>query len=134
MQGRFKQKGKGVIVKGGDGLTVGHHVYLSDYVWINAAGGVTIGNDVNVGVGVIIHSANHRYRDPSQLIRLQGHDFKPVTIGSDVWIGARAIILPGVTVGEGAVVAAGAVVTKDVEPYAVVAGVPAAIITRRGAN
>ncbi len=115
----------GVIIKGRRGLRLGNHVHFNDHVWINARGGVTFGDNVQVGCYVIIHSANHCYRDKELLITQQGHDEKPVTIGSDVWIGARAVILPGVSLGEGVVVGAGSVVTKDVEPYHVVVGNPA---------
>ncbi len=112
-------------------LECGDNVVINMWTWINARGGVKIGNDVLIGPRVIIHSANHRFKNRDKPIRLQGHDFKKVTIGNDVWIGAGAIILPGVTIGDGAIVGAGAVVTKDVEPYAIVAGVPAKKIGER---
>lgn len=117
--------GKGVIIKNPRFLSLGDNVGINDYTWINAAGGIQIGNDVNMGPRVIIHSSNHKYSDPNILIRKQGHDNKKVIIEDDVWIGAGVIILPGNTIGKGSVVAAGAVVTKDVDPYTVVAGVPA---------
>ena len=122
---------QGVIIKGRGNLRIGRHVHFNDHVWINARGGVTFGDNVQVGCYVIIHSANHRYRDRDLLITQQGHDEKPVTIGSDVWIGGGAIILPGVSFGDGVVVGAGSVVTKDVEPYNVVVGVPAKTMTKR---
>ena len=117
--------GWGVVIKSRKNLRVGNQVHLGDFVWINASGGITIGDNTIVGVGAVIHSANHRYKRKNLLIRRQGHDFKCVTIGSDVWIGARAIILAGVTIGDGAVIGAGSVVTKDVNPFSVVMGVPA---------
>lgn len=105
-------------------LTCGSRVSLNRYTIINAYGGVSIGDDTLIGPFVVIHSANHRFL-PNKTIRQSGYDVKPVSIGADVWIGASAIILPGVTIGDGAIVAAGAVVTKNVEPYTVVVGVPA---------
>ncbi len=117
--------GKGVIIKNPRFLSLGDNVGINDYTWINATGGIQIGNDVNMGPRVVIHSSNHKYSDPNILIRKQGHDNKKVIIEDDVWIGAGVIILPGNIIGRGSVVAAGAVVAKDVDPYTVVAGVPA---------
>ncbi len=128
--GVFKT-GWGVVIKSRKNLRVGNQVHLGDYVWINACGGITIGDNTIIGVGAVIHSANHRYKRKNLLIRLQGHDFKCTTIGSDVWIGARAIILAGVTIGDGAVIGAGAVVTKNVNPFSVVMGVPARLAHTR---
>jgi len=130
--------GKKLVMYGGtriinpENLFIGDNVAINNDVWINAVGGVYIGNNVLIGPKVIIHSANHIYDDPNVLIRNQGHETKRVIIKDDVWICAGAIILPGVTIGQGAVVAAGAVVTKDVKPYSVVAGVPARTIKNRG--
>ena len=100
--------------------------------FINAGGGVTIGDNVLIGPRVVIHSLNHVYKDASVLIRLQGHVAKPVVIEDDVWIGAGAVILPGVRVGRGAVVGAGSVVTKDVPAFGVVVGNPARLVRFRG--
>ena len=80
---------------------------------------------------MVINSANHVYADPSRTIREQGHSAASIVVGDDVWIGAHAAILAGVTIGNGAVVGAGAVVTHDVAPYTVVAGIPARVIKRR---
>lgn len=120
-----------VVIKSRRCLRVGNQVHLGDFVWINASGGITIGDNTIIGVGAVIHSANHRYKRKNLLIRRQGHDFKCTTIGSDVWIGARAIILAGVTIGDGAVIGAGSVVTKDVNPFSVVIGVPASMMGHR---
>lgn len=106
-------------------LRVGARTSINRGSILHCAGGIAIGEDVLIGPEVIIYSQNHVFKDRSRLIREQGYDQAPVTIGRDVWIAARAIILPGVNVGTGAVVAAGAVVSSDVAPYSVVAGVPA---------
>lgn len=93
---------------------------------------VTIGNDVMMGPDCIILTANHCMERNGIPMRCQGHEeFRPVVIGNDVWIGARVIILPGVHVGDGAVIGAGSVVTKDVEPYSIVGGNPAKLIRMR---
>lgn len=95
-------------------------------------GPVTIGNDVMMGPEVVIYTFLHNYDRVDIPMRLQGIEApRPVRIGNDVWIGRRAIIMPGVTIGDGVIIGAGAVVTKDVPPYSVVGGVPAKIIKSR---
>jgi len=89
---------------------------------------LSIGNDVSISPDVTILTAQHRTDDP-----LFGLVSAPVVIDDYVWIGTRAMILPGVHIGKGAVVAAGAVVTKDVAPMEIVGGVPARPIGQRGA-
>ena len=85
-----------------------------------------------MGPDVLVFTSNHESGRTDIPMRLQGNGAtKQVTICSDVWIGARVIILPGVSIGEGAVIGAGAVVTKDVPGYAVVGGVPAKIVGYR---
>ncbi|MBZ4191515.1 hypothetical protein K7B07_21555 [Niabella sp. 3A5MI-3] len=79
----------------------------------------------------MIFSRNHKIPPNCGQIFHSGHDNKKVTIGKDVWIGASCIILPGVTIGDGAIVAAGSVVTKDVAPFTIVAGVPSKEIKKR---
>ena len=91
-------------------------------------GPVIIGSHVNLAQGITVTALNHNFENPDKRIDEQGVSTKPVTIGNDIWIGANAVILPGVTIGEHSVVAAGAVVTKDVPPHSLVAGVPAKII------
>lgn len=95
---------------------------------INCEGKVSIGNKVLIGPEVFIFTANHIWNEELNTYFQQGATTEPVTISDNVWLGARCIILPGVHVGEGATVAAGAVVTKNVASYAVVAGVPASVI------
>lgn len=107
-------------------LKIGANSCIGHRATLDARGGLTIGKNVNFSSEAMIWIAQHNYRDP-----MFGTDFKPVSIGNYAWLGPRCIILPGVTVGEGAVVAAGAVVTKDVEPYTVVGGVPAQKIADR---
>lgn len=95
-------------------------------------GPCTIGNDVMMGPEVVVYTRNHEHGDIDTPMRLQGYEeYQPVTIGNDVWIGRRAMIMPGVTIGNGCVIAAGAVVTKDVPDYCVCGGIPAKVILKR---
>lgn len=98
---------------------------------INGAGGVEIGKNVRIGPRVLIYSQNHNYEDSTTCIAEQGYSYAKVVIEDDVWLCAGAMVLPGVRVGKGTVVAAGAVATKDTEPYSIVAGVPAAKVGER---
>ena len=91
-------------------------------------GPVRIGNHVNMAQGITVTALNHNFADKDHRIDEQGVSTNPVCIGDDIWIGANAVILPGVSIGNHSVVAAGAVVTKDVPPHSLVAGVPAKII------
>ena len=93
-------------------------------------GPVEIGSHVNLAQGITVTALNHNFSDANKRIDKQGVSTTPVTIEDDVWIGANAVILPGVTIGEHCVVAAGAVVTKDVPPHSLVAGVPAKVIKK----
>lgn len=95
-------------------------------------GAVTIGNNVMMGPDVLIYTTNHEFRNKDIPMQQQGYQQeRPVSIGNDVWIGARVIILPGVTIGDGCVIGAGAVVTKDVPAYSVCAGNPAKVVKER---
>lgn len=93
--------------------------------------GVVIGDDVIMGPDVKIFSRNHRFEDIGQPVRDQGKKQDPVTIGNDVWIGANVVVLPGVTIGNHAVLAAGAIVTRDVPEWTIVGGNPARVIRDR---
>jgi acetyltransferase-like isoleucine patch superfamily enzyme len=115
----------------GGSIRLARRVWLGPYVVIYGHGGVEIGEQTLVSMHCTILSSNHAMPAMGTLIRDMPDELRPTKIGRDVWIGANAVILGGVKIGNGAVVAAGAVVTKDVEPGAVVAGVPACLIRRR---
>lgn len=91
-------------------------------------GPVKIGDNVNLAQGITVTALNHNFNDPSKRIDEQGVSTSAVNIGNDIWIGTNAVILPGVSIGNHSVVAAGAVVTKDVPAHTLVAGVPAKVI------
>lgn len=116
--------------------TIGSRVSIGDHSGVGARSLVqsatTIGDHVMMGPEVYIYTQNHCFARTDIPMDQQGFSpEKPVVIGNDVWIGARATILPGVTVGNGVVIGAGAVVTKDVPDNAVVGGNPARILKYR---
>jgi acetyltransferase-like isoleucine patch superfamily enzyme len=132
----------------GDNVYVGHYSILKGYykntmiiragTWIgqqcffHSAGGLTIGKNVGIGPAVKIITSSHTEEGIKKPILHSKIKFSPVIIEDDCDLGVGAIILPGVTVGQGAQVGAGAVVSKNVPPYSVVAGVPAQVIRMRG--
>jgi acetyltransferase-like isoleucine patch superfamily enzyme len=115
----------GVIANKGKGLTIGNNSAVGSYSYIGARGEIRIGDDVIMGPMVTIISENHNYERLDLPIRKQGESRKGIIIEDDCWVGNGSTILDGVTVGLGSVIAAKSVVTKDVEAYSVVAGVPA---------
>ena len=110
----------GFEVRNASGLRVGKRSSIGNDAILDARGGLTIGSDVNLSTAVQIWTGQHDWESATF-----AYEKAPVTIGDHAWLSARVIILPGVTIGEGAVVAAGAVVSRDVEPYTLVGGVPA---------
>ena len=107
-------------------VIIGNHTRIGLHNTI--IGPVTIGSHVNLAQGITITALNHNFSDAEKRIDEQGVNTTPVVIEDDIWIGANAVILPGVTIGQHSVVAAGAIVTKDVPPHSLVAGVPAKVI------
>lgn len=121
----------GVWIAPGRNFEVGDDVDFALGVIVVTSGGVKIGSRVLIGYRTQINSSNHLIPPKPDRIFDAKHDHRPVVIGDDVWIGGNCMILPGVTIGEGSVVAGGAVVTKDVEPYSIVGGCPARLIKYR---
>lgn len=132
----FKNCGTHVNIEKGAYIGKGSNISIGDYsgIGINCRlyGTVSIGKDVMMGPEVIILSSNHDFSDISKPMRLQGKSQeRPVVIGNDIWIGTRAIIFPGVKIGDGAIIGAGSIVTHNVDSYAIVAGNPAKVIRYR---
>lgn len=121
----------GVWISPGRNLVIGNDVDLALDVLITTSGGVEIGDRTLIGYRTQIISGNHKIPSNKSQIFYSGHEYGKVIIGTDCWIGANCIIMPGVTIGEGAVVAGGSVVTKDVEKFTVVGGVPSKKIKSR---
>src|SRR4051794_15875964 len=135
----FAEAGRGINIEHGAYFGSGANVRIGDRsgIGVNCRlhGPVTIGRDVMMGPDVVVLAMNHAFDDATQPMIAQGHEAaEPVIIGDDVWIGTRAIILPGVEIGDHAIVGAGAVVTKSVPAYSVVGGNPARVIRSRRAT
>ncbi len=119
----------GAFFASGEGISIGDNSGIG--LNCRVAGPLSIGNDVMMAPNVTIVTQNHKISDLTIPMRLQTAPKQKVTIADDVWIGTNVIILPGVTIGKGSVIAGGAVVTKDVDEYAIVGGNPAKIIKYR---
>jgi len=135
----FLKTGKKINIEKGAYFGSGRNISIGDYsgIGIDAklSGEITIGDNVMMGPEVMIYTSNHNYgRKDIPMIDQGQSDIRPVVIGDDVWIGARAIILPGVNIGKGSIIAAGSVVTKDVLEYSIVGGNPAKLIKKRFEN
>ncbi|MBN1972687.1 MAG: hypothetical protein JW787_03555 [Sedimentisphaerales bacterium] len=128
----FKRAGKNINIEKGAYFGDGSQIEISDNsgIGINCrvCGNVTIGNNVMMGPDVIILTRKHEFEKTDIPMIEQGRAPEmPVTIGDDVWIGTRSIILPGVSIGTGAIIGAGSIVTKDVPDYAIACGNPAQV-------
>ena len=114
--------------KGGE-IVIGENTFLNTQVILNAdfGGKIHISNDCMIGPRTIFRTANHKINDIHSIKRGQGHAFANIFVERNVWIGANVSVLSGVTIGENSVIAAGAVVTKDIPKNCLAAGVPAIV-------
>lgn len=115
----------------GEGLKIGNNSSIGPYSYIGCSGYIEIGDNVMMSPRVSIYAENHLFDRADQTIKEQGVKREFVKIEDDCWIAANTVILAGVTIGRGSVIAAGSVVTKDIPPYSVVGGVPAKVIKSR---
>ncbi len=118
----------GVYLLNPENLVVGNNVSIQPMCYLECGhikGGITIDDDVSIAHGVTIMGTTHQFGSHEEKIRDQGIENEPVHIEENVWIGAKASVLGGVTIGHGSVIGAGAVVTKSLEPEGVYVGVPA---------
>jgi len=115
----------------GEGLKIGNNSSIGPYSYIGCSGYIEIGDNVMMSPRVSIYAENHLFDDPDLTIKEQGVKREFVKIEDDCWIAANTVILAGVTIGRGSVIAAGSVVNKDVPPYSIVGGVPAKVIKSR---
>ena len=124
--GSIRNLGKGIRI--GEGSTFGNDCFFG------AAGGISIGTNVIAGQYIRFHSENHNYSDLNKLIKDQGVSHKGIKVGNNCWIGSGAVFLDGAEIGDGCVVAANSVVTKQFPSNSIIGGVPAKIIKMRNAN
>lgn len=122
--------GKNTRISGGDKgkVYIGENVLIDDCTFIMAHEKIKIGKNTKIAAFCFITDFNHKYQDKNLSVVDQGYETKPVLIGENVWIGTHVIILPGVTIGDRAVIGAGSVVTKDVPANSVAVGNPARVI------
>lgn len=121
----------GVLRNIGEGLIIGNNVGIAQGCFIQVRGRVKIGDNVIFGPNVSVFSENHNFESIDVPIKDQGENRKGVEIEENVWIGTGAIILDGVKVGRGSIIAAGSIVNKDILPYSIAAGIPAKVIKTR---
>jgi acetyltransferase-like isoleucine patch superfamily enzyme len=106
-------------------VIAGANVFVGRNTYLGAWKPIWIGSDTLIGAYCYIISGNHRFAAPDLPVRMQGYEGEPITIGRNVWLGAHVIVLPGVTIGDHAVVGAGSVVTSSIPEAEIWAGVPA---------
>lgn len=115
-------------------ILIGDNLKANSNIMINAdcGGYIEIGDNVLIGPNVVLRASNHIFIDKDIPIHQQGHEVGQIIINDDVWLGSNVVVLPNVEIGKGSVVGAGAVVTKNVDEYSIVGGVPAIAIGFRG--
>ncbi len=118
----------------GGHIRLGTRTYLGPYVCMAGPGNITIGNNCLIASHSSLYANNHIFSDPDTIIEEQGVTTEGIEIEDDCWLGTGVRVLDGVTIGRGSVIGAGAVVTKDIPPYAIAVGVPARVIAQRGAH
>lgn len=134
----FGSRGQGVRINRhvrfveAEGMILGNYIYIGPHCFFSGSGGLTIHDNVAIGPMVYVYTSNHRYDGQAEFVPFDEHLIRrPVCIESHCWIGGNSVIVPGVTVHEGAIVAAGSVVTHDVPRCAVVGGNPAKVLKYR---
>ncbi len=121
-----------IVWLNGNRIEMGDGVGFNVGCFVNGFGGLIIGDGTNFGPYSMIHTANHNMDDPERPVTEQGwRDVGPIEVGRNCWIGMSALILPGVRIGDGCVLGAGAVVTRDLEDYTVAVGNPARPVRSR---
>ena len=115
----------------GEFIKIGNNVGIGEFAYLGGAGGLEIGNDCIVGQYLSCHPENHNYQDITAVIRNQGVNRKGIKIGKNCWIGSKVTILDGVEIGDGSIIAAGAVVTTSFPANSIIGGVPAKLLKNR---
>ncbi len=132
----FVSLDRGVDLKAQRGVQIyiGDRTYIGPYTCISGFGNIRIGKDCLIASHSSIYAHNHVFSNPNTTINRQGFVAKGIVIEDDCWIGTGVRVVDGVNIGKGSVIGAGAVVTKDIPPYSVAVGVPAKVISKRGAD
>jgi galactoside O-acetyltransferase len=120
-----------LYLRPGATLGIGDNTVIGHYANLRPGGRMSIGCDVRIGQFVSVLGDNHRFDRTDVPIYQQGEEPHDVTIEDNVWVGAQAVILPGIRIGTGSVIGAGAIVTRDVPPFSVAVGNPARVIRSR---
>lgn len=115
----------------GGEISIGENCTVNPFCVLYGHGGLKIGNNTHIATHCVIIPANHKFDQADKLISAQGETREGITIGDDVWIGANCVILDGVSIGNGSVIGAGSVVTRNIPSMSVTAGVPAQVIRTR---
>ncbi len=115
----------------GEGLVVGDRSNVGPFCYLGASGGIEIGRDVMMGPGVALFAENHVFDRTDIPMRQQGVRRQRIVVEDDCWLASGSVVLAGVRIGRGSIIAAGSVVTKDVPPFSIVAGAPARVVRSR---
>jgi len=116
----------------GGELIIGNNFTINSNSQLGASfGKIVIGNDCAIGPNCVLRAANHKFDNPDIPFRKQGHKYGEIILEDDVWVASNCVITANTKIGKSSVIAAGSVVTKDVEPYSVVGGVPAKLVKKR---
>lgn len=108
-----------VTIVAAPNIKLGNNVHLGNNAYLDGRGGITIGDNTHISRNFVVHSSSHDYLGTC-LPYDDVYQFKPITIGRNVWIGTNVVVIPGITIGEGAIIGAGTVVSKSVPPLAIV--------------
>lgn len=113
-------------------LIIGNNFVMNTNSQLGASNGkIIIGNDCAIAPNCVLRASNHNFENPDVLFRLQGHTYGEIIIEDDVWIASNSVITANTKIGKSSIIGAGSVVTKDVEAYSIVGGVPAKLIKKR---
>lgn len=120
-----------MLLTHGGTIEIGENCSVNEYCMLYGHGGLKIGNNVSIATGTVVVPGNHNFSRRDIPFKLQGSIGHGIVLEDDIWVGANVTILDGVRIGKGAIVGAGSVVTRDVQRYSIVGGVPARFIKER---